>query len=138
MENREIVISVRIDENNSIEVSGKCCLFNPDYPETGYLNYIDIKRSHNLKDYLNSYVSSLILLAEQAGTEETEDRTFSVALNLINPDDSKVDCRSFEITPEVAYEQLREIVSAAVSCKKVKCFPVNVLEDSAPVRTVLL
>ena len=131
LENREIVISVRIDENNSIEVSGKCCLFNPDYPETGYLNYIDIKRSHNLKDYLNSYVSSLILLAEQAGTEETEDRTFSVALNLINPDDSKVDCRSFEITPEVAYEQLREIVSAAVSCKKVKCFPVNVLEDSA-------
>ena len=131
LDSREIVIPVSIDGNHTVVVSGKCCWFNPDYIGTGCLKYADIKRSHNLKDYLNSYVSSLILLAEQAGTEESWNRTFFVALYLINPDDSKVDYRSFEITPESAAELLREIVSAAISCKKVKCFPIDVLEDKA-------
>ena len=131
LENREKMIPVSIDGNNTVEVSGKCCWFNPDYIETGCLMYADIKRTHNLKDYLNAYVSSLILLAEKAGTRESRNESSSVALYLIDPVDGKVDCRLFSIKLGEAVEQLRKIVSSAIGCKTVKCFPIDVLEDKA-------
>lgn len=89
----------------------------------------DIKSSFTTKQYLNSYVSALALVAEAGG-----DATYEVYLFLINPDTGEKKLRLFRITAEEAKAVLTDIYNMAFEVRFSDLVP---LEKTADKETLL-
>ena len=119
-----------VDNDHVYTIGGKFSSYNSDYKSSRKLFCIDVKAKYNLKDYLNTYVTALALIAD------CDDGDYSVRLFIVNPEpriqtvSNKEMFKPFSITPSDSRKQLLQIIKNAYSCKKKKFLPVEMLDKS--------
>ncbi len=108
---------------DNVSIMGRPSFFNANYAETNKLVCIDIKSNTNLKDFLNGYVSSLVLIASSAEIEN--DREFEVNLHVVTPK-SSTKKKLFHITKGQSIEYLESIYKKAfLTDEPQKCLPIE-------------
>ena len=110
------------------DITGNYSFFNSNFITERKLSCYDIKSGSDLSDFLNGYVSSLVLLAGISDSKELMIK-YHVLLFLIAPKDGSISARSYLISPQEATDKLKEIYLSLINEKKTRCFPIDVLED---------
>lgn len=115
-----------VSEKMSYSLSGNVSFINNDYKDSNKLICIDIKTDHDLKSFLNGYVSSLALISDCE--DKNEDEEFESSIYVIKPD-GKARKKLFHITKQKACSLLVSICDEAFSDAIQKCFPIEAFYD---------